>query len=77
MKLAKSLRSAYQGLASWDEGNKIEPLPASRRRKEQDSLVDQYVAKLQQVYQAPSPQWEPLPRCKHIKLAMIKEKGER
>ena len=90
VELAENLTSAYQGpLASSDkstapqrkhcaghEGNKTEPSPASTRRKEQDSFADQYVAQLRRVYSAPPPTWDPLPQCKHIRLAMIKEKGK-
>ena len=36
-----------------------------------------YKDRLKQVYQAPPPTWDPLPRCGHIKLAMIREKGKR
>ena len=36
-------------------------------------LVDRF----KQVYQAPPPTWDPLPRYRHIKLAMIREKGMR
>ena len=59
------------------EGNKADPSPAPTRQKEQDSFADQYVAQLRQVYSAPPPTWDPLPQYKHIRLAMIKEKGKR
>ena len=36
-----------------------------------------YVDRLKQVYRAPPPTWDPLPQCRHIKLAMIREKGKR
>ena len=89
MELAENLKSAHQGLASSDkstapqrkhctghEGNKTDPSPAPRRRKEHDSFADQYVAQLRQVYRAPPPTWDPLPQCKHIRLTMIKKKGK-
>ena len=38
----------------------------------------EYVTNLRQVYRtAQPPTWDPLPRCQHVKLAMIKEKGKR
>ena len=36
-----------------------------------------YVDRLKRVYQNPPPTWLPLPNCKHIKLAVTKEKGMR
>ena len=36
-----------------------------------------YVDRLKTVYQNPPPTWLPLPNCKHIKLAVTKEKGMR
>ena len=72
---AKILRSAYPELASSSE-TETDPSPAPKLLKEQDSLADQYVAQLKQVYRAPPPTWDPLPQCKHIRLAMVKEKGE-
>ena len=41
------------------------------------SSLTVYVDKLKRVYQTPPTTWLPLPNCKHIKLAMIKEKGIR
>ena len=91
VELAETLTNAYSGpLASSDKStapqrkhrcaghkkNKADPSPAPTRRKEQDSFADQYVAQLRQVYSAPPPIWDPLPQCKHIRLAMIKEKGK-
>ena len=38
----------------------------------------EFVTSLRQVYRtAQPPTWDPLPQCKHVKLAMIKEKGKR
>ena len=73
------LKSSYPGLASSDEEIEMDRSPAPKRRKKHDShdsLADEYVAQLQQVYKAPPPTWNPLPQCKHIKLAMVKEKGK-
>ena len=36
-----------------------------------------YVDRLKKVYRAPPPNWNPLPTCEHIKLAMIRVKGMR
>ena len=36
-----------------------------------------YKNRLKQVYKAPPPTWDPLPQCRHIKLAMIREKAKR
>ena len=73
---AKILTSAYSELASCSETG-TDPSPAPKRLKRQDSFADQYVAQLRQVYRASPPTWDPLPQCKHIRLAMIKEKGKR
>ena len=72
---AKILRSAYPELASSSK-TETDPSPAPKLLKEQDSFADQYVAQLRQVYRAPPPTWDPLPQCKHIRLAMVKEKGK-
>ena len=53
------------------EGNKARS-PAPRWQTKRDSFAEQYVAQLRQVYRAPPPTWDPLPQCKHIRLAMIK-----
>ena len=42
-----------------------------------DHSLTVYVDKLKRVYQTPPTTWLSLPNCKHIKLAMIKEKGTR
>ena len=41
------------------------------------SSLTVYVDKLKRVYQTPPTTWLPLPNCKHVKLAMINEKGTR
>ena len=57
-----------------DDHNSI---PSPKRRKKLDSCVD-FVTNLRQVYRtAQPPTWDPLPKCQHVKLAMIKEKGQR
>ena len=40
-------------------------------------LIIEYVDRLKKVYKAPPPNWNPLPKCEHIKLAMIRVKGKR
>ena len=51
--------------------------PPRKRRKEEHDFCAEYVTSLQQAYKVPPPQWDPLPRCPHIKLSMIKRKGNR
>ena len=48
--------------------------PPRQRRKEEHDFCAEYVTSLRLV---PPPHWDPLPHCPHIKLSMIKRKGNR
>ena len=79
--LAETLRSAHQGPASsqtlllhitntvWDmKETKLNHLLQGGKRKETHLLISMWPS----FYRAPPPTWDPLPQCKHIRLAMIK-----
>ena len=51
--------------------------PPRNQRKVFSAECNLYVTSLRLAYKVPPPHWEPLPRCQHIKLSMIKRKGNR
>ena len=51
--------------------------PPRKQRKVFSAECNLYVTSLQLAYKVPPPHWEPLPCCQHIKLSMIKRKGNR
>ena len=70
----------FTGVASGlntSTGHQLTVIP-NRQESEQDQPCAEFVTSLRQVYRtAQPPTWDPLPKCQHVKLAMIKEKGQR